>query len=272
MKNILLCFLTPPGLALIAAAILMWKFKPAKQRLVILLVVGFFTLWVPSTLVFARFLSLSLLNQVDSRQPDNTASADMIIVLTRGMYKAENVGWLPTAGSYRRLAVGYELQRLTGSRTPILISGGKTAGVQYPSEAKVTAQFFDRFQAQYTPIVLEETSNNTYESSLQVAAILQKREVSNVFLITDEVHMLRALATYRARGIDPIPFPAITLPVGRTRFIDFLPSAEGALYTRDALYEFYGLMGYLMTGKVKFSDIFYKNDTAVQSALNNESK
>ena len=261
MKHIFLSFLTPPGLAVLAGLALLWWFRPKRKALLICLTVGFFTLWLPSTMVFARFVSLSLLNAVESRPATNAENSDMIVVLTRGMYQAENVGWLPTASTYRRMAIAYELQRITGSRTPILVSGGKTVGVNHPSEAFVTANFFDRFQAQYTPIVLEETSTNTYESSLQVAAILQKREVDNVFLITDEVHMLRALASYRARGIDPIPFPAITLPLRDHRLTYFLPSAEAARFTAHALYEVYGLISYLLTGKVKWSDIFYKPTT-----------
>lgn len=261
MKNIMLSFMTPPGLALLGAIGLMWFFKVhrfPKKTIAILLGTLIITVWVPSTMAFARFLSFSLLSQVHGRSVETADHTDLIVVLTRGMYKAENVGWLPTSSSYRRMAVAYELQKLIGSRTPILISGGRTAGVQYPSEAKVLAQYFDRFQAQYTPIILEETSTDTYESSLQVGAIMEKREIRNIFLITDEVHMLRSLAAYRARGIDPIPFPSISLPIGQKKITDYLPSAEGAKYTSHALYEFYGLISYFLSGRIKWSDISYK--------------
>jgi uncharacterized SAM-binding protein YcdF (DUF218 family) len=140
----------------------------------------------------------------------------------------------------------------------VIVSGGFTRGVQAPSEARATADFFAATRAQITPTELEETSTDTYESAMQLAPILAKREATNVFLVTSDVHMLRALATYRARGVDAIPFPALTVLDGAMGVRGLLPSPEGLAATSDALYEMYGIIAYLISGRIGWGDVFYE--------------
>ncbi len=219
---------------------------------------GIFLLtYVTATPWFGLLLTDMLSSQVEGRVLEDPQDADAIVVLTGGMLNAGPVGWIPKADGIHRLAVGYELQRMINLRLPVIVSGGHTKGGQNPSEANVTASFFARQRTEVTPTELEEVSTDTYESAMQLAPVLAKRGVRNVLLVTGEPHMLRALATFRARGIDAIPAPALSLPVDLGARM-YLPSAYGIGVTSDALYEIFGLIGYLIGGKISLSDLTYE--------------
>jgi uncharacterized SAM-binding protein YcdF (DUF218 family) len=57
-------------------------------------------------------------------------------------------------------------------------------------------------------ILLEEESRNTHESAVRVAAICRRLGIRRVLLVTDVFHMRRAIASFRAQGIDVSPIPA----------------------------------------------------------------
>jgi uncharacterized SAM-binding protein YcdF (DUF218 family) len=256
MKLLVTSFLLPPGimvLMLLLGLYLIYKRRPAGFILFLTLVVG----WTLSTPAFGRFASTMLISQISGPALVDTKGTDLIIVLTGGMDYAGEIGWLPKMESHRRASVAYELQAQIGSRVPILFSGGKTEGLRNPSEAEVIRAQFDRNRAQLTPTILEESSTNTYESALQCAAIVQQRLAKKVFLVTSEVHMLRALAVFRGRGMDPIPFPVLSIPRGPLKLKDFMPTAQGVELTSKALYEMYGIIEYILGGKASVEGVFY---------------
>lgn len=258
MKTFILPLLLVPGLGLFFTfwAIYFFKAKPkvAFRFLLLALVFG----WLLSTTAAGRILGVVLISQIDGRKYYAEENVDLIIVPTGGMYYAGEVGWLPSQSTYRRLAVAYELQEQVGVRTPILISGGKTQGVRHPSEAAVAHAYFDRHRAEITPVLTEESSSNTYENVLQTVAVIQSRKANNVMLVTSELHMLRTLALYRSRGIDPIPMPAISLPRGPLAMEDFMPSWQGARLTSRTLYEVYAIAMGVIMGNINTKDLFYK--------------
>lgn len=258
MKIALITLLLPPGLIIALCLAALYCFKSMPRRAYVLLLAAIILGWVFTSSAMGRVLSITLISQVAGPTTVAPDEADLIVVLTGGMDYAGEIGWLPKQESYRRGIIAYELQERVDSRVPVLISGGRTAGARYPSEALVLQRYFDRHQARLTPTLLEESAQNTYESALQVASIAQGRNAKRIFLVTSEVHMLRSLAAFRGRGMDPVPFPVITLPRGPLGLRDILPSWEGAELNAKALYEVYGLIGYTLGGKISVGDIFYK--------------
>lgn len=265
MKTLFVMLLMPTGLVLtglVLLAVTIWRrrhvaFAGYANWLVGWLACIFVVGYVTATPWFGLLLTNALANSVHGRELNDPQDADGIVVLTGGMINAGPVGWLPKPDGIQRLAVGYELQRMINLRLPVIVSGGHTKGVQNPSEANVTASFFARQRTEVTPTELEEVSSDTYESAMQLAPVLSKRGLKNVLLVTSDAHMLRALATFRARGIDAIPAPAINTPVGMgVKMV--LPSAYGITMTSDALYEIFGIAGYLLTGKISLDDLTYQ--------------
>lgn len=268
MKTLFLTLFLPLGLLLmgiLAAGI--WELRVAKRGRVYggwqgnakaFFLLGVFLIgWMLSMPAMGSTLGEMLLGQVKGRILSEDAQPDALVVLTAGMVNSgPGVGWLPKPQSISRVAMAYDLQRRINLRLPVIISGGYTEGVQAPSEARVVAEFFARHRSEVLPTELEEVSTDTYESALQLAPVLAKRGVKNVLLVTGDAHMLRALAAFRARGIDAIPLPVSALPRGNG--IEFyLPSVYGLALTTDALYEVYALLFYLLGGKINLSDITY---------------
>jgi uncharacterized SAM-binding protein YcdF (DUF218 family) len=252
----------PLGLTLLGLAVTLWllwrrpRRGPLPRAVPVLLGVTLILSYLMATPLVGRALGGLLFNAVQGRELARPQDADAIIVLTGGMVQAGPVGWLPRAETMSRLAVAYEAQRLINLRLPVIVSGGHTAGVQNPSEAKVAADFFARNRSEITPTELEQTSTDTYESAMQLAPLVARRQYRNVLLVTSDVHMLRALAMFRARGVDAIPFPALSLPQNlgiRT----ILPSVYGLALTTDALYEAYALAAALITGEIGPRDLSY---------------
>ncbi|MFZ2586954.1 MAG: YdcF family protein [Alphaproteobacteria bacterium] len=261
MKLLLVTLVLPLGVTLLLLGAAVWAGRgplPKARRGMVLALAALVVLYGASTPFVGRTLSMALAGMVQAREVE-PSRAQAIVVLTGGMVNAGPVGWLPSKESYQRLAVGYELQRLLGGRVPVLVSGGYTRGVQAPSEARAAADFFAATRAQITPTELEETSTDTYESAMQLSPVLAKREAHTVFLVTDDVHMLRALATYRARGVDAVPFPALTVLDAAMGVRGLLPSPAGLAMTSDALYEIYGIVAYLISGRIGWGDVFYEN-------------
>jgi uncharacterized SAM-binding protein YcdF (DUF218 family) len=63
--------------------------------------------------------------------------------------------------------------------------------------------------------------------------------------------MRRALAAFRAEGVEAIPSPCDALATARARRgpLDWLPRPEALQRTHDALWELLGLAAYRVTGR-----------------------
>lgn len=258
MKLLASTLLMPPGLGIFLCLIAFYFLR--QKRLFLgksLMLFAIVVSWAFSTEAMGRFLSVALISQVQTRSDIKPEEADAIVVLTGGMEYAGKIGWIPRNESYRRGMVAFELQSRVGSRIPVLLSGGKTQGLKYPSESQVLLRQFDRHRAQITPTILEETSTNTYENALQSVAILQNKGMDKIFLVTSEVHMLRSLASFRGRGIDPMAIPVFTLDRRPLEFADYLPSWKGVELTSKAVYEMLGIVNYIMAGYIRSDDVFY---------------
>ncbi len=263
MKTLVSLLLLPLGLVLLALAILAflaWRNRyrgGLKGGIGASLLGGLFGfLGLLSLPVTGQLLQSGVASLIHGRQLTNPAQTEAIIVLTGGMVNAGPLGYLPRPETLQRVMVAYELQRQIDLRIPVMISGGFTQGVQAPSEARLVAQYFANQRSEITPTELEEVSTDTAESAVQLAPILHQRNLQNVLLVTSDIHMPRALAAFRARGIDPIPAPAITIPTeGGLRA--WLPSSYGLQLTSAALTEIYGILGYLLQGKIAWADLVY---------------
>lgn len=258
MKLFMTAFLLPPGLALVLALLTLYFFKKNSSKTLVFLLLTIFVSWTFSTMAFGRLLSTLLIAQVEAPKSVVSYDSDLIVALTGGMYYGgQDVGWLPIQESYRRVSVAFEVQNIVGIRTPVLITGGKTKGIEHPSEAGTAYAYFDKHRAQITPVLLEESASNTYENALQSAAMAQQRGSERVLLVTSEVHMPRALATFRGRGLNAVPYSVVTIPRGPLSLVDFLPSWQGVEISAKALYEILGITEYVLMGRIKLGDLVY---------------
>ncbi|MFT7432644.1 MAG: uncharacterized SAM-binding protein YcdF (DUF218 family) [Alphaproteobacteria bacterium] len=260
MKSLVIAFFMPPGIGILLAFFAFY-FIAIKNKTAIGSIFLFLAIvmgWAFSSEAMGRFLTVSLISQVEHRQDFGVKDVDIMVVLTGGMrYTGPTAGWLPEMDSYQRMVSALEVHAQVNSRTPILISGGKTAGPHYPSEAAVLRTQFDKQSARILPIKLEEISTNTYENALQSAHEINRRGAKKVLLVTSEEHMLRSLAAFRGRGIDPLPLRVFTMDRGALAWDDFFPSYTGVRTNARALYEIYAIVEYLLAERIRMDDVFY---------------
>ena len=99
-------------------------------------------------------------------------------------------------------------------------------------------------------IILENDSRHTYENAQYSDRLLQNLRLKRVLLVTSALHMPRALATFRKRGIDTLPAssaPQITLPE-EDDLNPWLPHIRSLEASRTIIKEYLGLFGYWSRG------------------------
>lgn len=84
---------------------------------------------------------------------------------------------------------------------PILIFSGAAADPNGPSNARAMANIAEAQGVPTTAIFLDETSINTNENAINVAAIIHRNQLHSIILVTSPYHQRRAeIAFHRALG------------------------------------------------------------------------
>lgn len=103
----------------------------------------------------------------------------------------------PSAALERRVQVAVRLfHRGYGHR--LILSGGAHPGL--PAEAEVADRIADRLGVPASARVVERTSTNTRENAEQCAKLLR----GPVIVVTDDYHLFRAMAHFRAQLSVPV--------------------------------------------------------------------
>jgi uncharacterized SAM-binding protein YcdF (DUF218 family) len=77
--------------------------------------------------------------------------------------------------------------------------------------------------------------------------MLAERHIDRIVLVTAPTHMGRALATFRALGIDAIP-SASRLRTDQRASISLWPDRESLIISDDAVYDFVSRLYYRLRG------------------------
>lgn len=141
----------------------------------------------------------------------------------------------------------------------ILVTGGriKWHGEQYP-ESRDMAALLRRLGVPNKAIFQEPNSLNTYQNAVFSKAILDRRDVHKILLVTSAFHMPRAKAVFQKQGFEVIPAPTdfrITQinsnPARKTwigNLLDALPDTDYLWSTTVAIKEYVGIVVYWLKG------------------------
>ena len=154
--------------------------------------------------------------------PRSSGKPAIVVVLGAGRQR-HGEDYRLTATGLRRLQRGVEEARRRD--LPLLLSGGaedRTPRDPDDSEAGLMAKEARRLWPG-ARIEIEPRSRSTWENAVNSAALLRRRGIHTVLLVTDRVHQPRALLSFRRQGLEAIPAAVDTLPRA-----GWLPSA-GAL-------------------------------------------
>jgi uncharacterized SAM-binding protein YcdF (DUF218 family) len=105
---------------------------------------------------------------------------------------------------------GARLFQLLDARVDVIASGGIVDSQATGSDPKAIV-VRDLLQACGVPsarIVLETQSRTTHGQAQYVSAILKGRQWHQIALVASPVHLMRAIGSFAAEGIVPVPAPA----------------------------------------------------------------
>lgn len=208
-------------------------------------------LWLFST----RAGALLLVTPLETQSPfvanikDLPLTAQAIVVLGAGRQSHAPEYDNQDAPGYMALArLQYAAKLHRSSNLPLLVTGGKTDN-SAESEADVMARsLHDDFGVNTR--WRENEANDTAQNASLSAAMLGKDGVQRILLVTDAIHMPRALASFQKTGLEITPAPTVFFSHERLSPYDYVPSGEGLRRSNYALHEWIGLLWYKLRDKV----------------------
>ena len=166
-----------------------------------------------------------------------------IIVLTGGIYKDMNGNWYPSSDTIKRAALGSNISKKLN--IPLIITGGNSIN-ENPAESLIVSNLIDNKN-----IILEQISKNTYESALNLEKILIENNLSkedNFMLITSKFHNLRSALTFKSQNYNIKIYNYSTFD--KLNFYKFIPNSKSLNLFNNALYEYYGIIKYIIRGHI----------------------
>jgi len=179
------------------------------------------------------------------------AGCDAVVVLGGGVDKlvpGEGGRSFPAAQPLARLVAGLRARRTP--LEPVIVSGGMVwTDAEAEPEAETMKRLLVELGVPEEAVIAEGESRNTWENARNTARILEGKGARRAVLVTSAWHMPRAMMSFRAAGLDCVPFGAdYRARRGAYRFLDFLPAFETLADSFRALHEDFGLLAYGLRG------------------------
>jgi len=200
-----------------------------------------------STPCVSSFLTRQLEQNYPPAPVNAIGVADAIVVLGGGNAVPESVSgvWTPKPGSWR---YWYAACLFHAGKAPVIVVAGG------PLDHKVIAalssneilDFLVKAGVPGEAIVKLPDSASTAQNALFAKPVVRARSFRRVLLVTSALHMPRALAIFRAVGIDAIPASSdnLTEPTLSHTWLDLVPNTIAWRRSRRVLHEYMGLLLY----------------------------
>lgn len=241
LKPLLTALVLPPAAPLLLALLGVLVARRRRGSGLFLVFVSIALAWLLSTNGFALMLARALTPAIAPATLEQARQQDAIVVLGGGVdrdapqYGAAQLG----RDSHSRLRYGAFLARRTGK--PIAFTGGQGwAGTADQEAEAVVAGRVLREDFGLALRWVEDRSRDTQENAEMTARMLKAAGVRRIALVTDALHMPRAVAEFRRTGLEVLPAPS-SFPQERQRVVlQWLPSDDGVELSRYAIREWLG--------------------------------
>jgi uncharacterized SAM-binding protein YcdF (DUF218 family) len=230
----------------------LWR-KRRETRRRLLLLTGLFVAFTALSIPAIGYLALRTLEGQYPPLERKPADAEAIVVLAGGVSLPDETGGPAEMGAdtLQRCLHAAELYR-QGTNCPVLVSGGKVDPESPgPAFAQVMRDFLLRLNVRDSDVIVEDTSRNTYENAIESCNILDKHNIRKIVLVTDAVHMNRAVHCFRKQGLEVVPAPCYFRAGcldGSLR--DLLPNPNAVEACGLAGYEWLGTVWYRLRGRL----------------------
>ena len=197
-------------------------------------------LWVFSTPVISDWLRYSIERSYPPIPVAQLPKAQAIVVLG-GAIAPPTEGWaLPDlSGAADRVWHAARLFK-AGKAQIVVLSGGSDPAVSTSSEAEAMRVFIGALGVPDAAVLLEIHSRNTRENARFTAALLRRRGIHEILLVTSALHMARACAHFGAQGLTVHPVAIDYEVVSSPSDLRWLPSAAALDISGRAIKEWVG--------------------------------
>lgn len=241
--NLLAAFLLPPLSLVILGGLGWWLAKRFRFAGNAIIITSITLLLGLSTGAGSRLLVAPLENRSLPVSNPKMVDAKAIVILGGGRSFAapeDDNRDQPSAQTLVRLRHGARLYRMTG--LPILVSGGAPdRGGE--SEAAVMARAL-REDFQIPVRWIEDTSENTAQNAAHAATMLREAGIDRVLLVTDAMHMPRAMQIFSGTGLSLVRAPTDFISRKTLSPEDFIPNPRFLRHSHYALHEWIGMAWY----------------------------
>lgn len=204
--------------------------------------------------ISSNYLPNLFLGHLEStyRPLDNPPAVGAIVVLGGGV--REKVDAPPNTqlgfASLTRLVEGvrlYHVLKAEGASVKFILSGGRVFGS--PSDSGVMRNTALVLGVSPKDMQLEEGSQDTYHEALFLKPMLENKPF---ILVTSASHMPRAMALFRAQGLDPIPAPTQYMArKNQFSMTRYFPNATAMVQVDILWHEYMGILWATLNGLVK---------------------
>ncbi|MEO0315844.1 MAG: hypothetical protein RI928_2300 [Pseudomonadota bacterium] len=243
ITNLLASFLLPPLSLVMLGGVGWWlsrRFRLAGKAIIMISIVLLLGL---STGAGSRLLVAPLENRSLPVSNPKMVGAQAIVILGGGRsFAAPEDGNRdqPGAQTLVRLRHGARLHKFTG--LPVMVSGGAPDRGGESEAAVMARALSEDFKIPVRWI--EDTSENTAQNAAHAATILREAGIARVLLVTDAMHMPRAMQIFSKTGLAAIPAPTDFRSRKSLSVADFIPSAASLQSSHYALHEWVGMAWY----------------------------
>lgn len=137
-------------------------------------------------------------------QRDEARPADAIIVLGAAAYDAN-----PSPVFEERIRHGIDLHH-RGLASKLIFTGGYGGSAARFSESQVARRYALRHDVPGDAILIESVSRNTFENLQQAALLMHTHDLHSAIIVSDPLHMSRALRISHDVGINAVGSPTPT--------------------------------------------------------------
>ena len=130
----------------------------------------------------------------------------------------------------------------------IISSGGATDGVDIVPDSEAMKTALIQLDVPADRIVLESSSRATHDEAVLAIKIVRDLGVTSVVLVTSEIHMRRALATFRHEGLQPVPAVAPDPLASQWFGLAWMPTTQGMELAQEIAHDYVGLAWYKLRG------------------------
>lgn len=235
--------LSHPALQTAFLAILGLFFLRRHRRIaIIMLSLATLWIWLCSTPAFATWLQQGLEHPYAQTNAGAYPKADVIVVLGGDELPPSGTDWGIDDAEARTTRLGFGLELFRASRAgTILLSGNDQA-------LEMTRKLLEQ-GVPASALITEDESENTHQNALYSAAILKRKKLLRILLVTSGIHMTRAMASFNRQGLAVIPAQAFNNDDGfEGASHPWWPKRSALSLSAHCLREYLGLWGYRLCG------------------------